>query len=99
MRLFQREGEQWTWTPLARTVIDRYGAQREVLSALTSNLGIYYWSGSLVPYYEKQVKPLEQLRTHHIPEVRRWAGEQLPYVQQQIGRQSTYDAERELRIY
>jgi hypothetical protein len=99
MPLFQRAGAQWTWTPLARTVIDRYGIQQAVLSALTSNLGTYSWSGSLVPYYERQVHPLEQLRHHHTPEVRRWAGEQLRYVQQQIGRESTHDAERELGIY
>ena len=99
MPLFQREGKQWTWTPLVRAVIARHGGQRAILTALTSNLGIYSWSGSLVPYYEKQVKPLEQLRTHHIPEVRRWAGEQLRYVQQQIGRESTHDAESELGIY
>jgi hypothetical protein len=99
MPLLQREGAQWTWTSLAHTVIDRYGAQQAVLSALTSSLGIYFWSGSLVPYYERQVHPLEELRTHHIPEVRRWAGEQLRYVRQQIGWESTRDAEHELGIF
>ena len=99
IQLFQREGERWAWTPLARTVIDRYGAQRAVLSALTFNLGIYAWSGSLVPYYAKRVKPLEDLRTHRFPEVRRWAGEQLRYVQQQINRESIHDAEQELGIH
>jgi hypothetical protein len=99
MPLLQREGERWTWTPLARAVIDRYGAQRAVLSALTSNLGIYSWSGFLVPYYEQQVYPLEQLRHHHIQEVRRWAGMQLGYVRQQILRESTHDAENELGIF
>jgi hypothetical protein len=99
VKLFEREGERWTWTPLARKVIDRYGAQRAVLSALRSNLGIYAWSGSLVPYYMKQVEPLEELRTHHLPEVRRWAGEQLRYVQQQIDRESIHDAEQELGVH
>jgi hypothetical protein len=96
---FQREGAKWTWTPLVRAVIDRYGTQQAVLSALTSNLGIYSWSGSLVPYYEQQVYPLEQLRHHHIQEVRRWAGMQLGYVRQQILRESTHDAENELGIF
>jgi hypothetical protein len=99
IQLLQREGEQWTWTPLARAVIDRYGANPSVLSALTSNLGIYAWSGSLVPYYAKRVKPLEALRTHPLPEVRRWAGEQRRYVQQQIDRESVRDAEQELGIH
>jgi hypothetical protein len=97
--LFQREGERWTWTPLARAVIDRYGAQQAVLSAFTANLGTYSWSGSLLPYYERQVYPLEQLRHHHIQEVRLWAGIQLGYVRRQILRESTRDAERELGIF
>jgi hypothetical protein len=99
MPLFQHEGEKWTWTRLAGVIIDRYGAQQAVRSALTSNFGIYSWSGSLVPYYARRAVLLEELRTHHLPEVRRWAGEQLRYVQQQIGWESTRDAERELGIF
>ena len=99
MPLVHQEGGNWTWQPLARAIIDRYGQQRPVLSALTANLGSYSWSGSLVPYYERQVHPLEQLRVHPIPEVRHWAGEQLRYVRQQIGWESTRDDEHDVGIF
>ena len=93
------KGKRWTWTSLSRAIIDLYGAQQAVLSAFTVNLGTYSWSGSVVPYYARQVQPFEELRTHRIPEVRRWAGEQLRYVQLQIGQESTHDAEHELGIF
>jgi peptidoglycan/xylan/chitin deacetylase (PgdA/CDA1 family) len=99
MPLFRREGENWTWQPLARSIIDRYGQQRAVLSAITANLGSFSWSGSLVPYFERQIQPLEQLRIHHIPEVRRWAGEQLRYLRQQIGWENARDNEHELGLF
>jgi hypothetical protein len=99
MPLLHREGENWTWRPLARAIIDRYGQQGAVLSAITENFGSFSWSGSLVPYLARQVQPLEQLRIHHIPEVRRWAGEQLQYVRQQIGWESARDDEHELGLF
>ena len=99
MPLFQRTGDTWTWRPLAQAVIDRYGDQKAVLSALTGNIGTYSWTGSLVPYYERQVHPMEQLRHHRLPEVRRWAGEHLRYVQEQIKQETTRDDERNLGIF
>jgi hypothetical protein len=99
MPLLHREGENWTWRPLARAIIDRYGQQGAVLSAITENFGSFSGSGSLVPYFERQVQPLEQLRIHHIPEVRRWAGEELRYVRQQIGWESARDDEHELGLF
>jgi len=42
---------------------------------------------------------MEQLRHHHLPEVRRWAGEHLRYVQEQIKQETTRDDERNFGIF
>jgi hypothetical protein len=99
MPLLHDEGGNWIWQPLARAIIDRYGQQRLVLSALTANLGSYSGWGSLVLYYERQVHPLEQLLIHRITEVRHWAGEQLRHVRQQIGWESARDDEHDMGIF
>jgi len=99
MPLFQRTEDTWTWRPLARTIIDSYGDQKAVLSALHVNLGTYSGWGSLVPYYERQMHPIEQLLHHHLREVRQWAGEHLRYVQEQIKQETTRDDERNFGIF
>jgi hypothetical protein len=99
MPLFQFTGDTWTWQPLARAIIDRYGNQKEVLSELNVNLGTYSWTGSLVPYYERQIPAIEELRHHRLSEVRRWAGEYLHYIQTQIKQETTSDDERNFGIF
>ena len=99
MPLFQHTGDTWTWRPLAQAVIDRYGDQKAVLSALTANIGMYSWTGSLVPYYERQMSPMAQLRHHHLPKVRNWAGEHLRYVQEHIKQETTREDERNFGIF
>jgi hypothetical protein len=97
--LLRHEGERWRWGPLARILIDRYGGQEDVLSEMTANLRTFSWSGSAVSYYERQVEPLEQLRSHPILEVRRWAGKQLRYVQERIRKETAFDEERSIGIF
>lgn len=97
--LLRQEEEQWRWSPLARMLVDRYGEQREVLSEITANIGTFSWSGSPISCYERQVEPLEQLRSHPIPEVRRWAGKQLHYVQEQIRKETAFDEERSIGVF
>ena len=58
----------------------------------------YIGYGALA-HYEKQAHPLAQLRHHHIPAVRRWAGEQLHYIQTQTEREKTREDEREIGIF
>jgi hypothetical protein len=58
MPLFQPEGENWAWRPLARTIIDRYGGQEAVLSGFTANLGTHSGWGSLEPI--RKVQRLER---------------------------------------
>lgn len=89
----------WDWTPLARAIIDRYGNQHDVLSSLDMNIGSYSWVGSLVPYYQRQVRPFENLRHHSFPQVRSWAEEHLRYIEEQTKRESTRDEERNSGIF
>jgi hypothetical protein len=98
MPLFHRQESVWTWRPFARTIIDRYGDQQAVLSALTSNLGTSAGC-DIVAFYEKQTHLLEQLCNHHIPAVRRWAGEQLRYIQTQTEQEKAREDEWEIGIF
>ena len=40
------------WHPIAYRLIDEYGDIKEVLSNLSSNMGTYSWTGSIVPFLE-----------------------------------------------
>jgi len=47
-----------SWTPLVQTLVDEFGDRPETLDALSSNMGTFGWTGSMVPYYEQYVGPL-----------------------------------------
>ncbi len=82
--LLQEVDGQWTWRPLAKWLIDQYGPAGKILDELKANLGTYTWGGSLVPYFERQIKPFEELQKHPNSAVRRWAGQHLEYLNAEI---------------
>jgi hypothetical protein len=84
---------RWTWHPLTTWIIDHFGKQKEVLSAIASNMRSFGWSGSLVPYLQKQIEVLELIRHHSFPEVRLWAISFLSHLREEIERERIRDEE------
>lgn len=94
-----KEGEEPRFTSLARALIDRYGENEKVLDALGVNMGSYSWVGSLVPYYEEQIKLVSPLLQHPIKKVRQWAEKLIDYSRKQAQRERDRDAARAIGLY
>lgn len=81
------------WHPVAIRLIDEYGDIKEVLNHLSSNMGTYSWSGSVVPFLESKRELFKQLSNHKIESVREWAGLYIGYLEKDIERENDRDAE------
>lgn len=88
------------WTPIVSAILNEFGDRDDVLLGLTLAMGTFSAWGSLVPYYEQYVEPLNVLAGSH-PEanVRDWARDQLRRIEASIQREQKRDAERELGRY
>jgi hypothetical protein len=97
--LLKTDADKRTWTPLIEALLDEFGDQDAVLSAISANLGTFGWSGSLVPYYEQFIEPLSSLTNHPRKKVREFARRQLSSFQQAIFEETARDQERDFGIY
>jgi hypothetical protein len=86
-------------TNLFISLLEHFGDDKHVRSALSANLGTRGWSGSLVPYLESDRKALELLLNHSSVGVRTWVKEQISYLENQIKHESMRDDEQGLGIY
>jgi len=61
------------WHPLAKRLIDDFGADEILLNQISANTGSYSSVGSSVPYLRSKKELFDQLKDHPISEVREWA--------------------------
>lgn len=81
------------WHPVALRLIDEYGDIKEVLSHLSSNMGTFSWTGSVVPFLEAKKELFKQLTKHKTESVREWAISYIGYLDKDIEREKNRDAE------
>ena len=81
--------------PVTACLLDEFGERREVQRALESNIHTYSWSGSSAHHYSRYTEPLERLRSHRNPRVRRWAEKMRREVEHCVRRETNRDRERE----
>ena len=81
------------WHPVALRLIDEFGDIKEVLSHLSSNMGTYSWSGSVVPFLQSKKELFKQISDHKIESVRDWANSYIGYLDKDIEREQNRDAE------
>src|SRR5262249_26876185 len=62
--VIDRNSGNSSWTPLAAAIFEEFGDREDVLSAISANMGTFGWVGSVVPYYERFIGPLELLTAH-----------------------------------
>jgi len=65
--------EQDKFHPIVLHLLDEYGENEHVLSALSSNMGSYSWTGSLIPLLEQEKTCISSLLSHKKIQVREWA--------------------------
>ena len=77
-------------------LLDEFGNDEQLLYALSSSMGSYFWSGSLVPFYERELTALKPLLKHkHLP-VRAWAEREIAYATKAASKEQTRDEEKEI---
>lgn len=54
-------------------LLDEFGEDKLVRSSLHGNLGSFSWTGSIIPYYDRNIMCFKQLLKHSKPEVIEWA--------------------------
>lgn len=86
-------------SPRARFLLDHFGDDKRVVSALSANLGSFGWSGSAVPHYQGEAKALEILTTHEKENVKEWARHRLAYLAKLIDREKRRDEEHDWGIF
>lgn len=79
-------------------LLDGFGDSKEILNNLSSNMGSYMWSGSVVPLLDKKIRCFRQLMTHCRPEVRKWAKSNIQYLKSERDAQ-LYSEDFESRVY
>lgn len=91
--------EEEHFSEIVIKLLNLYGEQEAVLTALSCNMGSFSFVGSVVPLYEKQYKSIEQLLTHDLEKVRTWAVKMQSYLKKQIEDEKNRDTEGYIRYY
>ncbi len=86
-------------SPRAQFLLDNFGDNEQVLSTLSANLSSFGWSGSLVPYLQKELAALQIFKSHKNSNVRSWANRRLDYLAKMIERETRRDEEHDWGIY
>jgi len=80
-------------------LINNFGDNEQVLSSLSSNLSSFGWSGSMVPYLQKETAALKTLIDHKNTNVQNWVKRRLAYLSRSIEQESLRDDEHDWGIY
>lgn len=74
------------WHPITQCLLDRYGDNEDVLSALWFRIYAYCGTpGETIARWEGQIRALCLLRSHGNPRVREWASDCVQWLQTEIG--------------
>ncbi len=96
---FIEVGGEYQMSPTAQFLLDEFGDNEHVRSSLSANMGSFGWTGSVVPYHEREVTALEPLLNHIRPSVAVWAKRRISYLKQSIEIESVRDSEKQYGIY
>jgi hypothetical protein len=99
IEILLEEEDRYKISPKAQFLLDNFGNNERVLSALSSNLSSFGWSGSLVPYLQKEIDALKLLEDHENQNVRDWVRRRCNYLSEMIERESLRDEEHDWGIY
>jgi len=86
-------------SPRGEFLIDNFGDNGRVLSALSMNMGSFGWTGSAVPHLKQELAVLEPLKNHPTAGVREWASHRITYLSKRIEREEKSDQEHDWGIF
>lgn len=61
------------FSQIVRWLLDNFGEDKRVLEGIHANLHSFQWTGSLIPYYNRNIACFKQLLVHQNMKVRDWA--------------------------
>ena len=99
INIFEIRDDAQSPSELFILLLENFGGDKRVASALNANMGSRGWSGSLVPYLEADKLALAPLLKHKNGNVKKWVKEHIASIDSQIARESNMDAERDLGIF
>ncbi|WP_214716049.1 hypothetical protein [Exiguobacterium sp. s151] len=85
-------------TQIIEFLIHEYGDNEKVLRNISSRLNNFSWTGSLIPYYEKQVDFYKKFESVNF-KVRSWAEKNIQILLTRIEEQREREEERDLGLY
>lgn len=78
-------------------LVDNFADKKYVLSELHGNLFTFSWTGTTIPYYERNIKCFQLLLNHRNPEVVEWAHHNIE--QCEAEKQMEIDREEYMRLH
>lgn len=91
-------GDNIEWHPFAKMIIDNFGANKDVISNLSANIGTYGSIGSSVPYLQSVFWLMQLLKDHPIDLVRQWSVSEANSLRKQIKHEELDNEEQLPRI-
>ncbi len=82
-----------SWHPVTKRLIEEFGNIEDVLKSLSTNMGSYSWTGSIVPLLKSKKQLFESLLNHKYNEVVDWAKRNIKYLEEEIKREKYRDEE------
>ena len=87
------ENKDNKWHPFTFSFINEFGKDIKVLSAISAKMSTYSWTGSVVPLLIGEKELYKQLLDHPLSTVRKWALQNIEYIDKSIKRESNEDQE------
>lgn len=94
-----KDQERWVFHPIAKFLLDTYGEREDVLTDIYMNMRPSSWSGSIIPYYKRQIEALKTVLDHSMPNVRDWARKAIEYLENEIQRENKIEEEEDFGVY
>lgn len=99
VNILERDENQQKPSPLFLALLERFGDDERVASALDANMATRGWSGSLVPYLKSDKAAFIPFLEHANRNVRQWIKNHIAYIDKQIDSESIRDEERDMGFY
>ena len=88
-----------SWNDLVILLLDKFGSDPEVRSAIYTNLFTGVWSGSRIPRLEQEKVAFTELCSHPNTDVSAWAAELVGHLEIEVTRERKREQEREFGIW
>ena len=86
-------------TKLFVSLLEKFGDDKRVTSALNANMATRGWSGSLIPYLESDKVTLSPLVDHENVNVREWVKDHISRIDKQIDIEKSRDEEEFIGVH